>query len=52
VEIQKSRYRETHKKFYGWIVATSNEIPDWLEDKPMKKEDSKNWEKNCGAWKR
>jgi hypothetical protein len=36
----------------GWIVATSNETPDWLEDKPKKEEDSNNWEKNCGAWKR
>jgi hypothetical protein len=40
------------QKVRGRIVTTSNEIPDWLEDKPKKEEDSKNWEKNCGAWKR
>jgi|688.fasta_scaffold106791_1 hypothetical protein len=37
----------------GWIVATSNDTPDWLEGKPKKEEDNNNnWEKNCGAWKR
>ncbi|MFN9683983.1 MAG: hypothetical protein ACK583_01805 [Cyanobacteriota bacterium] len=37
----------------GWVVATSNETPDWLEDKPKKEEDNNNnWEKNCSAWKR
>jgi hypothetical protein len=40
------------QKVRGWIVATSNETPNWLEDKPKKEEDSKNWEKNCDAWKR
>jgi hypothetical protein len=38
----------------GWVVVTSNETPDWLEDKPKKEEDNNN--KNSGihrvAWKR
>jgi hypothetical protein len=40
------------QKVRGWIVATSNETPDWLEDKPKKEKDSKNWKKNCDAWKK